>query len=331
MAEEKKKTTKKKKKSSGGLIAVLIIIVVLLILIVGVAVFWSGAFGGTKKEIYGIGEPAKKNGVQVTLTGYQETYGSEWNASSTGNVYMLVEFEIENASKEDVAVSSLLSFTAYADGVESTLSIGALLENNQAQLDGTVASGKHMKGCVGYEVPYDWKEFEIHFNSDVWRDNKFKFVIQKSKDESTTLVEEQQTQDEEAIEYHIGESWVVDGQWSLTVNSVEETADRNEYSEKAPAVVYLVTYTYQNIGYVDQNGLMDGLYIDMEDTIVDSAGQMGYSYPADKTLHPQETPVGATCQAQACIGVDNPGSFKIRVTKYDGNGDKQSAVFSVDF
>lgn len=130
--------------------------------------------------------------------------------------------------------------------------------------------------------------------------------------------------------YAIGETWIVDGQWKVTVNSVEETADRNPYSEKNPAAVYLVTYTYENIGYVDRNGIMDGLYISMDDTIVDATGKMGYSYPGDQTLYAQETPVGATCEAQVCIGVDNAGSFKIHVTHYDGNGNKQSAVFSID-
>lgn len=130
--------------------------------------------------------------------------------------------------------------------------------------------------------------------------------------------------------YAIGESWIVNGQWKVTVNSVEETADRNPYSEKKPSKVYLVTYTYENIGYVDRDGIMDGLYISMDDTIVDATGKMGYSYPSDQVLYAKETPVGATCEARACIGVDNAGSFKIYVTQYDGNGNKQSAVFSID-
>lgn len=33
-------------------------------------------------------------------------------------------------------------------------------------------------------------------------------------------------------EYKIGETWTVPGQWSLTINSVEETADRNEFEER---------------------------------------------------------------------------------------------------
>lgn len=127
--------------------------------------------------------------------------------------------------------------------------------------------------------------------------------------------------------YKIGETYVVEGQWKITVDSVEATDERNEYSDKKPNAVYVVTYTYENIGY--ESDYSDGLYVDLEDGIIDSAGKMGYSYPGDVTLYPQETPIGASCEAQACIGVDNPGSFKINFTDYDGNGEKQSAVFEI--
>lgn len=128
--------------------------------------------------------------------------------------------------------------------------------------------------------------------------------------------------------YRIGESYVVEGQWKITVDSVEATDDRNEYSDKKPTAVYLITYTYENLGYDDD--IMNGLYISLDDGIVDSAGKMGYSYPGDISMYPQETPVGASCQAQACIGVDNAGSFKINFYNYDSNGQKQSAVFEID-
>ena len=128
--------------------------------------------------------------------------------------------------------------------------------------------------------------------------------------------------------YKIGETYVVEGQWKITVNSITATDDRNEYSDKNPVAVYLVTYTYENLGYNDD--IINGLYISLDDGIVDSAGKMGYSYPGDISMYPQETPVGASCQAQACIGVDNAGSFKINFYNYDGNGQKQSAVFEID-
>ena len=129
--------------------------------------------------------------------------------------------------------------------------------------------------------------------------------------------------------YEIGETWVVEGQWKLTIDSVEETQDRNEFSDLQPAAVYIVTYTYENLGYEDD--IMDGLYISIDDTIVDSAGKMGYSYPGDISLYPQETPIGATCQGQTCIGVDNPGNFKVNVSEYDGNDEKQTATFNLEF
>lgn len=60
---------------------------------------------------------------------------------------------------------------------------------------------------------------------------------------------------------------------------------------------------------------MDGLFFDLENSIVNVNGIMGYSYPGDITNYPQETPVGASCNAQVCIGVDNPGSFIINVVQ----------------
>lgn len=130
-------------------------------------------------------------------------------------------------------------------------------------------------------------------------------------------------------EYKIGETWVVEGQWKLTIDSVEETQDRNEFSDKSPAAVYVVTYTYENLGY--ESEYMNGLFISLSDGIVDNGGKMGYSYPGNVTMYAQETPVGASCQAQECIGVDNPGSFKINFNSYDGNDQKQSAVFNLEF
>ena len=65
--------------------------------------------------------------------------------------------------------------------------------------------------------------------------------------------------------YTIGETWTVDGQWSLTVTGVTETAERNE----KPAAVYIVDYEYTNIGYEDEDGIAKGIFFDMEDTIID--------------------------------------------------------------
>lgn len=131
------------------------------------------------KDIFTVGETAEMNDVQVTLLNYSESKGSEYNKPSDGNVFLMAEFEIVNNSDSEMNVSSMLSFEAYADDYALNYSLGAITENNDTQLDGTIAAGKKMKGYIGYEVPKDWSTVEIHFTDDVWSDNKFKFEIKK--------------------------------------------------------------------------------------------------------------------------------------------------------
>ena len=131
------------------------------------------------KDIFTVGETAEMNDVQVTLLNYSESKGSEYNKPSDGNVFLMAEFEIVNNSDSEMNVSSMLSFEAYADDYALNYSLGAITDNNDTQLDGTIAAGKKMKGYIGYEVPKDWSTVEIHFTDDVWSDNKFKFEIKK--------------------------------------------------------------------------------------------------------------------------------------------------------
>lgn len=129
---------------------------------------------------FGVGETAEMNDIQVTLIGYEESSGSEYNAPSEGNVFMLINFEIANNSDTELNISSMMNFEAYADDYALNYSLNALLENDSAnQLDGTIAAGKKMNGVIGYEVPADWSEMEIHFTDNVWSDGEFVFVITK--------------------------------------------------------------------------------------------------------------------------------------------------------
>lgn len=132
-----------------------------------------------EEVVFRKGETAEMNGVQITLTDYQESAGGEWNKPTDGNVFLMAEFEISNNSDDELAVSSIMSFEAYADDYSLNYSVSALLEKEGNQLDGTIAAGKKMKGWIGWEVPQDYKKVEINFTDNVWSNNKFKFVIDK--------------------------------------------------------------------------------------------------------------------------------------------------------
>ena len=128
---------------------------------------------------FGVGERVELNDVIVTLVSVTESKGSQYNTPTDGNVFVLCEFEIENNTKNELAISSMMSFSAYCDDYILNYSLPALMEKgNKNQLDGSIAPGKKMNGVVGYEAPADWKELEIKFQSNVWSSNNFTFFAE---------------------------------------------------------------------------------------------------------------------------------------------------------
>ncbi len=126
---------------------------------------------------FGIGEKVEYKDVHYTLVDVKEHTGSEYLNPSDGMVYLNCEFLIENESDEDVSVSSLLSFEAYADDYDVDQSFSAVIGDKG--LDGTIAAGKKMQGSIGYEVSKDWKCIEIHFEPDLFGKTKIIFKADK--------------------------------------------------------------------------------------------------------------------------------------------------------
>lgn len=128
-------------------------------------------------QTFKLGDSVELNDIVVTFLSINESTGSDFNTPTDGNVFILCEFEITNNSKKELSVSSILNFEAYCDDYACEYSISALMEKeNKDQLDGTVAVGKKMKGVVGYEIPADWEELEIHYTLDAFRSDKIVFT-----------------------------------------------------------------------------------------------------------------------------------------------------------
>lgn len=146
---------------------------------------------------------------------------------------------------------------------------------------------------------------------------------------SDSSVEEAAAAEEEKV-YGVGDTWTVDGQWNFTIDSIETTDERNEFEESDPAQVVVITYNYENTGYEDSSGFMDGLYIE-PDSAIDSDGNMCKPYPVE-VEYAQETPVGAKCSASIAFGLKKEGSpVTLNLSQYDGNGDEQKAKFVLEF
>lgn len=149
--------------------------------------------------------------------------------------------------------------------------------------------------------------------------------------DSQSKSEEKTESKEEDKTYKLGETWEVPGQFKLTINSITPTEERNEYADEedgAPNTVYVIDYTYENLGFDASDTSLNGLYFDLSlYPTVDAGGKMAHSYPIDVT-YPQETPEGAVCDAQAAIAVENPGTITIHAYQYVGDKEEK-ATFEI--
>lgn len=135
-----------------------------------------------EKKEFQVGETVSLKDVNVTLISSTESAGSEYVKPDDGKEFLILEFNIENNSSKDINISSVANFEAYCDDYslnQDILGQQAPEAEGKTQLDGSVASGKKMNGIIVYQVPTDFKSFEINVAPDFWSTKDIKYVINK--------------------------------------------------------------------------------------------------------------------------------------------------------
>ena len=134
--------------------------------------------------------------------------------------------------------------------------------------------------------------------------------------------------------YAIGETWHVEGLWNFTVNSAYRSAVRSEETSENPADVFVVTYTYENLGFDgDPNGLQFSFLTDA--SIIDSDGEIGYTYGhtndfPEMSLTAQRIPIGSRITVTDVIGLNHYGNCKIIIDHRGNNNDFHYATFDIN-
>lgn len=129
-------------------------------------------------KFFKVGETVETSKVKATITEMKKSKGSEYNTPEDGNEFVLLKVTIENISdNQELNISSVLSFSAYVDDTTINESLTALMEGDNT-MDGTIAPGKKMTGTLGYEVPKDWKEIEVHFEPELWDTIKIQWIVE---------------------------------------------------------------------------------------------------------------------------------------------------------
>ena len=278
-------------------------------------------------EEYGIGEVWTVDGafsleiLKVTETEERNKYSDENPAA----VY-IVDYVYKNLGyQDDYSNGVYISIDDQIVDAEGGLGYSYSGDYTYYPKDTPVGAVCYAQTCIGVDTPGNFKIYVTEYDSEY---NRHKAVFNIDLDAEPVKFADIDT--DEVLPpyegaYRIGETWTVDGQWSLTIDGITETKFRNDYSDYDPAAVYVIDYTYTHLGY--ENDSSDGLYVSIDDCVIDNVGFMGYSYPGDSVKYPKQTPEGATCKAQACIGVWHEGSVQLIVSLYDGTKTKQTAVF----
>ena len=138
-----------------------------------------------KKDTFTLGDTAEYNGIQVSLSSAVLSNGDgEFVKPDDGKYFLGLTFEINNQSSKDINISSVVSFEAYCDDYslnEDLVGLQAPQFKQLSQLDGSVAAGKKMSGVICYQVPQDFKTFEISCTPDFWGSNKVTFQLNRDQ------------------------------------------------------------------------------------------------------------------------------------------------------
>ena len=126
------------------------------------------------------GETAEAAGCTAVLKQYIQKAGTDTAQPEVGKVFLLLEFRIDNLTDAEMPVSTQLSFKGRADGETAAVSTKALqTRGSYSTLDGTVPAGGATTGVVGFEVPEDWKVFEVDFYPDAMKADALCFGLEK--------------------------------------------------------------------------------------------------------------------------------------------------------
>lgn len=132
-------------------------------------------------------------------------------------------------------------------------------------------------------------------------------------------------QKQEEKVYGVGDTYKYKDNYSLKIDSVKTTKERNQFADKKAKEVVIVTYTYENL-----NSDKD-LFIDsMAFKAYDAEGNAVDTYPSDIEKMPKAVSKGRKCTAQIAYAVNSGDTLELEY--YDNMfNSKKDTIFKLNF
>ena len=134
-----------------------------------------------EQKYFNLGETAELNKLRFKAVNYEESNGDEYHKPKDDNVFVGIEFVVENISQDELPIYSELMFECYIDDFKSQESDDARYVFDGELLVGTIAEGKKIEGCYAVEDPKDWSVIEIHTTNFLHNSEQEKIVFKIEK------------------------------------------------------------------------------------------------------------------------------------------------------
>lgn len=157
-----------------------------------------------------------------------------------------------------------------------------------------------------------------------------KAPAQVSEKVPTKATTQAPTKAPESRSYAIGETWVVENQWSLTFTKVTRHTFCNRFDDGAGYKDCLIlTYDYSNLGYT--GSIQDLFFSSVSFDVYDATGEATETYPCTHTANPKVCSVGTKCTgAQQAYKLKNTGdTITVHVEYYTSDHKREKAVFKL--
>jgi flagellar basal body-associated protein FliL len=185
----------KPKKKKGCLTAALILIGIIIIIVIAaqscgtgsskptaVSSVGSAASNGAASETasseqtssaqqtsFKVGETAKYNDVELTVTSFKTTKGGEYDSPKEGNEYAIVTVKYKNDGKENASYNPYDFKIKNSKGqITSQVYLSTLKDDLNS---GDLAQGGEVEGAIAFEVPKDDKGLVLQYTGSIFDSN----------------------------------------------------------------------------------------------------------------------------------------------------------------
>lgn len=257
-----------------------------------------------EQKIYGIGERVVVDDMYaITIVGVQETDSRNQFSEKQVSQVLIIDYIYENINlAEDLYISDMNFKFVDANGNMCDSYPASVVYSPEHTPTGAKCLSSMAIGTLSNSSAIKVLYYDNMFDSK----SKAEFSLNVGEYAEPTLQGEIPNYDNV---YNLGDIIEIkteSGDYTLSLDSVELVADRNQFSDKEPKEVYKIAYIYSNISQEDN------LYIsEMNFRVIDGNGNMAFTYPGNVTNYPQETIKGARCSAEMVFGTYTESSAMI--------------------